>query len=127
MATIITDEQRVALRKNPRFDDMVKAAVSNFATYIHDNDGSNPPGMTHVEWAKQRFFVAEPIVQHPDQQDVNAWGAQFIVFLKGAEVWTQGVDPQTDEDATIDYMISTSKFEQLANVVFALRGNNVTF
>jgi len=132
MATVITDEQRILIRKNPRFDEMTKAAVANFATYIHDQDGTNlPPGMSHKQWALQRFFIAEPIVNHPSQQDINGWASQFIMLLKGADVWMDDPDPlpvgTNPGDATIDEMITTNKFEAMANLAFALRGENVKF
>ena len=121
MATQITDEQRIALRKEPRFEDMTRAAVSNYAQFIHQNDGINPPGISHVDWAKQRFFIAEPIVNHPDQQDVQSWVAMFAMLCKGLPIW------DTDIQGKINFMIANNTFETLANQSFVLRANNVKF
>ena len=63
---------------------MTSAAVANFATYIHDQDGTTlPPGMTPKSWALQRFFYSGTYFNHPEAQDVNAWASQFIMLLKG--------------------------------------------
>jgi hypothetical protein len=121
MATVITDEQRIALRKEPRFEDMTRASVANYAQFIHDNDGVNPPGMSQVTWAKQRFFIAEPIVNHPDQADVQSWVAMFAMFCKGLPIW------DTDVQGTINFMIANNTFETLASQSFGLRGANVNF
>ena len=87
--------------------------------------------MTPKEWALQRFHIAEPIINHPDQQDVNGWASQFIMLLKGAPVWVDDPDPLPEGsqlgDATIDEMITTNKFEELANLTFSLRGENIKF
>jgi hypothetical protein len=122
MAEIITDEQRVQLRKEPRFEDMVRASIANHATYLHGLDGvSLPPGMSHEQWALQRFYIAEPIMHHPNDQDVQSWIAMFAMALKGFPVW------DTDVDGTIDFMIANNTFEQLANQAVSLRAQNVKF
>ena len=132
MATVITDEQRISLRHNPRFEGMTRAAVSNYASYLHFQDGTAlPPGLNHVDWAKQRFLIAESIVQNPNGQDVQSWVAQFAIGLRGAEVWVADPEPMPDGkqygDATIDYMIQTNKFDELANQTFVLRAQNVRY
>jgi len=121
MATVITDEQRVALRKEPRFEDMTRASVANYAQFIKQNDGVSPPGMNQVQWAKERFFIAEPIVNHPDSQDVQSWVAMFIMLCKGLPIW------DTDLQGTLDFMIANNTFETLASQSFALRAENVKF
>jgi len=121
MATVITDEQRVQLRKSPRFEDLTRAAVANYAQFICANDGVSPPGITHVAWALQRFFIGEPIVNHPDQQDVQSWIAMFAMLCKGLPIW------DVDVDTTINFMIANNTFETLANQSFVIRANNVKF
>ena len=121
MATQITDEQRIAIRKEPRFEDMTRASVANYAQYIQQNDGVNPPNMTQVEWAKQRFFLAEPIVNHPNDQDVQSWVAMFIMLCKGLPIW------DTDVQKTIDFMIANNTFETLASQSFKIKADNVKF
>jgi len=122
MATIITDEQRIALRKSPRFEDMTRASVANYAQYIYANDGASlPPGMTYTTWALQKFFIAAPIVNHPDSQDVQSWVSMFVMFTKGLSIWVSTVDD------TIDYMIANNFFETLATQSFALRAENINF
>jgi hypothetical protein len=122
MATAITDEQRIELRKSPRFEDMTRASVSNHASYLHGlNGGSLPPGMTHEQWAKQRFFIAEPIVNHPDQAEVQSWVSMFAVALKGFVIWDGNVD------ATIAFMIANNIFEQITVTTYALKGENIKF
>ena len=122
MATLITDEQRIQLRKEPRFEDMVRASVANYAQFIQANDGTTPPaGMTRVDWAKQRFYIAEPIVNHPNNQDVQSWIAMYAMFMKGMTIWNGGVQE------TIDFMITSNTFETLATLSFKQRAANITF
>ena len=121
MPSVISDEQRLALRKSPRFEDMTRASVANYAMFIHENDGVNPPGISQVDWAKQRFFIAEPIVNHPNDQDVQSWVSMYAMFMRGMNVWEGDIDP------TIDFMIANNTFEQLANQSFVLRAANVKF
>ena len=122
MAEIITDEQRISLSKDLRFADMTKVSVANHATYLHGLDGvSLPPGMSHIDWAKQRFFLAEPIINHPDNQDVQSWVSMCAMLLKGFPVW------DVDVTGTIDFMIANNTFEQLANQAFTLKGQNINF
>jgi len=121
MATQITDEQRLALRKELRFEEMTRASVANYAQFIQQNDGNAPPNMTQVQWAKERFFIAEPIVNHPEVQDSQSWVEMFIMLCKGLAIW------DTDEQKTIDFMIANNTFETLASQSFALKANNVKF
>ena len=64
MATQITDEQRLALRKSPRFEDMTRASVANYAQYIHEQSGDagSTAGLSPKVWALTRFIIAEPII-----------------------------------------------------------------
>ena len=121
MATAITDEQRVELRREPRFQDMTRAAVANYAQFIAQNDGTNPPGISTVEWAKQRFFIAESILQSPNGQDNETWYMQFIMLCKGLPIWDGNVG------ATVNFMIANNTFETLASQTFALRAQNVRY
>ena len=122
MATLITDEQRIQLRKEPRFEDMTRVSVANYAQFIKGNDGASPPGgMTREHWAKERFFIAEPIVNHPNDQDVQSWVSMFAMLTKGLTIWDQ------DVQKTIDFMIAQNTFETLAAQSFFLRAENVKF
>ena len=121
MATQITDEQRIELRSAKRFEDMTRAAVANYAQFIQQNDGVNPPNMNQIQWAKERFFVAQPIVNHPEQQNINDWTPMFIMLCKGLPIW------DTDVDGTIDFMIANNTFETLASQSFKIRAENVKF
>jgi hypothetical protein len=122
MAQMISDEQRVQLRNDLRFQDMVRVSAANHATFLHGLDGASlPPGMTHEQWALQRFFFAEPILQHPNEHDVHSWASQYAILLKGFVVW------DTDINGTIDFMIANNTFEQLAAQTFVLRAQNVNF
>jgi hypothetical protein len=121
MATQITDEQRLELRKSPRFEDMTRASVANYSQFIQQNDGTAPPNMTQVQWALQRFFIAEPIVNHPEVQDSQSWVAMFIMLCKGLPIW------ETDVDGTIDFMIANNTFETLSSQSFKIKADNVKF
>ena len=129
MATQITDEQRITLRKNVRFQDMTKITVQNYATFIAGNDGNPPPGaMTPVDWALQRFFLAESIVQNPTSQDIEPWISQMLAIMKDDVVWVDdAAPPALPGDATVDFMITNNLFTPLAEQVFALRAKNVRF
>lgn len=118
---VITDEQRIGLERNPRYQDLCKTAIKNFAGFIQQNDGVDPPGvMTQVEWAKQRMIAAR-ISLHPNSQDYNEWIAQMTIFLKGSDVWT------VDEEATITAMIASGKFDELSQLTFSLRATREEF
>ena len=67
---------------NVRFQDMTRATVANYAQFIHANDGVNPPGMTQEEWALQRFFISESILQHPNDQDMDRGINNVVMFSK---------------------------------------------
>lgn len=122
MATVITDEQRIEVRKASRFEDMTRASVSNYASFIHNNNGDTPPGgMSKVEWAMRRFFIAESILQNPNAQDIEQWKSQYVNLMKGMTIWNG------DVDATIDFMISSNTFETLADSAFGLKAANVKF
>jgi hypothetical protein len=122
MATVITDEQRVEVRKNPRFEDMTKTSAANYAIFIHGNDGTTPPGgMSPQNWALQRFFIAEQLLQNPNGMDTEQWKYQYSIFMKGLAIW------DTDVEKTIDFMIANNIFEQLASQTFALKAENVKF
>jgi len=129
MATVITDEQRITLRRNVRFQDLTKIHVQNYATFIVGNDGNPPPGsMTHIEWALQRFFLAESIVQNPTSQDIEPWISQMLAILKDDQVWMPDAPaPALPGDATVQFMIDNNLFPPLAEQVFALRAKNVRF
>jgi hypothetical protein len=123
MPALITDEQRMQLRKDIRFQDMVRTSAANYALFIHNLDGTagQLAGLIPVEWAKQRFFIAESILQSPNSQDFDNWYAQYAMLAKGMQIW------EGDVNATIDFMIANNSFEQLANMTFVLRAQNIKF
>jgi len=123
MASLITDEQRMQLRKSIRFQDMVRTSAANYAVYIHGQDGNagSLAGLTPIEWAKQRFFIGESILQSPNSQDFENWYAQYAMLAKGMTIW------ETDVDSTIDFMLANNIFEVLANQTFVLRAQNIKF
>lgn len=117
----ISDEQRIELEKNSRFQDVTKQFVKNFAIFIVGNNGDAPPGgMSKVEWAKRRTIGAG-VVNHPNSQDYQEWVAQFSMYLKGQPVW------DTDIDTTITAMIASGKFDELADLTYALRAQRIEF
>lgn len=118
---IITDEQRIELERNARFQDVTKQFVKNRGIFLTTNNGNPPPGsMTQIEWAKQRTIGAG-VVQHPNSQDYNEWTMQFSMFLKGQDVWN------TDADTTISAMIASGKFDELSELTYALRAQRIEF
>ncbi len=119
MATI-TDAQRVELQNNAVFQSTARKAVENYAVYITGQDGTtgNLGGVTPVEWAKRRT-IGKKILQNPNGEDYPKWIAQFIIYLKGQNVWT------TDAATSIAGMVSSGKFEELANNAFALKAQQI--
>lgn len=118
---VITDEQRIELGNNVRFQNVSKQFVKNYSIFIVGNNGDTPPGgMSKIEWAKRRS-IAAGIVHHPNSQNYAEWIEQFLMYLKGQDVW------DTDADTTITAMIASGKFDELADLTFALRATRIEF
>lgn len=120
--SVITPEQINTLRDSARFQSVAKQFVKDRASYVGVQDGTdgNRAGLTEYNWARQRF-IAKAIQLHPNSQDYAEWIEQFLMFLKGADVWN------TDFDTTITGMIGSGKFEELATLTFALRAERIEF
>lgn len=121
---IITDAQRTELQNNTEFQNQTRRAVENYASYIVGQDGTTGSlaGQTPQEWAKRRT-IAAGFMQNPNAlvNQLSDWVAQFIIFLKGADVWT------TDAATTIAGMVTSGKFEELAELTYALRAKQIVF
>lgn len=120
--SVITQQQVLELEQNQNFKDVAKVFIRDRANYVTGQDGTpgNTAGLSPVDWAKQRF-IAKGIFLHPNSQTYEEWSTQFAMFLKGQDVWN------TDAATTIAGMISSNKFEELANLTFALRAERVEF
>lgn len=118
----ITQEQAIELEGNTRFQSVAKQFVRDQATYLSSQNGTvgNLAGKTPENWAKARF-IAKAILLHPNSQNYQDWVSQFTMLLKGQNVW------ETDAEGTIDAMILSGKFEELAILTFELRANVIEF
>jgi hypothetical protein len=120
--SIITQKQVLELEANSTFKDVSKQFVRDRSTYLMNQDGTvgNLAGLTPANWARQRF-IAAGISLHPNSQDYNEWASQFSMLLKGQDVW------DTDAATTIDAMIASGKFEELAGLSYVLRATRIEF
>jgi len=120
--SVITQPQIIELENNQSFKDMTKVFVRERATYLNAQDGNagSLAGLSPIEWAKQRFIGAG-IFLHPNTQDYQEWVSQFTMFLKGQDVWN------TDAATTINDMIASGKFEELATSAYTLRATTIDF
>jgi hypothetical protein len=119
---VITQEQALELESNVRFQNVSKQYIRDIATYLLSQNGTagNLAGRTPEAWAKVRFIGAG-ITFHPNSQNYQEWVSQFTMSLKGQDVW------QTDADGTIDTMIASGKFEELANIAYDRRSQVIEF
>lgn len=135
----ITEEQRIALEANGRYQAVAKQYVKFIAQYLMSQDGTPGEGgilkfggRTPLQWGAQRN-IAAGISLHPNSQSYEEWAAQMCMRLKGQDVWQAVADDdpaialQKSIDATITWMINNGKFEELSNDVFALRGTRIAF
>ena len=126
----ITQEQVLILEANQRFQQVTKQFVRDRASYLVGLPDETTTGLTAIEWAKQRIISAA-IALHPNNQVYQDWVSQFTMFLKGQDVWVAPPDPlpdgATEADATIDAMLASGKFEELANLTYALRATTIEF
>jgi hypothetical protein len=120
--SVITQAQVLELEQNQTFRDMAKQFVRDRAIYVAGQDGTSgsTAGLSPVEWAKQRY-ISKSIILHPNNQDYQSWASQFSMFLKGQDVW------DTDAATTIQAMVTSQKFEELANLTFELRAAQIEF
>lgn len=119
---VITQAQVLELEQNASFQNISKQFIRDRAIYVAGQDGTagNTAGLSPVDWAKQRF-ISKAIIHHPNSQDYQSWASQFSMFLKGQDVW------DTDAATTIQAMVASNKFEELANLTFALRAERIEF
>lgn len=119
---IITQEQVIELEANQNFKDVSKQFVRDRATYLMTQDGTNGnlAGLIPTNWARQRV-IAAGISLHPNSQDYEEWASQFSMLLKGQDVWN------TDAATTVDAMIGSGKFDELAGLIYALRATTLEF
>lgn len=120
--SVITQKQVLELAANQTFRDVSKQFVRDRSTYLRGQVGTagNLAGLTPENWARQRS-IAAGVVFHPDAQDYTEWSTQFSMLLKGQDVW------DTDAATTIDAMIASGKFDELAELTFATRATQIAF
>jgi len=122
MATSITPEQLKALEGHQRHKDISTQWVRDIATFLR----LTPNG--DVTWAQKRT-IAAGVSFHPNSQDYGEWITQMTATLKGQPVW-DGIDPQiTPEnlDATVDFLNTAGKYDEMANLIYTLRATRVEF
>jgi hypothetical protein len=118
MAVTLTDEQRLEMRASTRFQDMVRAGMSNKALYWTNPDiVEAPPAGDRLRWARSRNLGAD-LIHSPATLDNEKTYSQAAIFLKDKEV-----NPAADNtvfviDDVIDYMIANAAFDTLADAIF---------
>ncbi|MEJ7644281.1 MAG: hypothetical protein WKF87_06780 [Chryseolinea sp.] len=120
----LTNDQRVQLENNSRFQNLVRMAVFAQATYWRGLDGSAPPNSDHVRWAKSRF-LASGIVLNPLSQDFASWTRQFVILTKDVGLYDNA--NTFDIEVVLDYMLANYHFDALVNSVFDLRIIKIEF
>jgi hypothetical protein len=116
MASVLTDEQRLTLRQSTRFQDMVRAGMSNKALFWTNPDiiATQPD---YLRWARSRNLGAD-LIHTPATLETEKTYAQAAIFLKDKEV-----NPSNDQnvfvlDDVIQYMIDNAAFDTLADAIF---------
>lgn len=112
--TGLTNDQKITLQKDQRFRDQVRWAILDKARYWSQHNGADPPGGNLVRWAKSRA-LGYKIMQQPDNIGVPEAATQFCVLLT-SPVWND--ETTFSVDSVIDYMLSESLFDQLADAWF---------
>lgn len=127
----ITDEQRIALRQDPRFTGLVKNAVKNYSKELIALAGTagNLDGLTPVEWAKYRY-IAKGIVLNPNSQDWETWIEQFIISIAAVVIWDSATpDVPTGVQSAINTIIAAGNlgFRAYVKLVFGVRSDAIPF
>jgi hypothetical protein len=124
----ITQEQCLLLEQSTRFQNVSKQFIRDIATFLSGQDGTsgNTGGRTPSLWARVRFIGAG-FLFHPNSQNYQEWVSQFTMALKGQVVWENTGTPEEQLDTTITDMISSGKFDELANIVYDRRASIIEF
>jgi hypothetical protein len=127
----LTNDQRIAMKANSRFQILVRFSIYNQANYWKNIDGANPVDAAAAQrWAKSRF-LSYGIIQNPTGIHFESWLEQYVIILKDIAVVDNVANPDPEAagfyDSVLDYMIENSKFDELADLVFNLRIQKVEF
>jgi hypothetical protein len=120
----LTPDQRNAIENSARFQSLVRLSIYNQASYWKGVDGAGLSSVDALRWAKSRY-LSVGIINNPNGIDFTTWLKQFIITLKDVAVYNDSV--AYDENTVLDYMLSNSKFDELADLVFNLKITTITF
>lgn len=124
IVTLNTD-QRVNLEGNSRFQSLVRAAIYNQANYWRSIDGTALNNANDLaRWAKSRF-LAIGIIQNPTAIDFASWLKQYVIILKDIAVFDD--TQEYSEEEVLNYMLANGKFDELSDLVFNLRIQQISF
>jgi len=122
MATAITPGQIIQLEQSSDFQLMVKQFVKDHAVYLAGQDGrlNNTAGLSPNVWARHEM-IGYRIMKSPFDERWIDWASQMLQFLKGQPVW------DIDVAKTIEFLVSSGKFQQITIQTYALRASNEAF
>lgn len=120
---LLTNAERFALKSNPNFQAQLRMAIYAKGKYWRDHTGAALDAAGAENWFRNRT-TANGVVFNPNSIDFNTWLEQAIIFLKDMQV---APDSNYTEDEVITYMIANSKFDEVTDYVFTLRGKKVEF
>ncbi len=111
---ILTSAEKEQLVANQDFKNQVSWALRDFASYWNDVSDANTKvgNVGYDRWAKNYSWAARAIANVTISDNPQA-PEDFGVLLKGMQLWDSAVSP-FDVATVISYMVSTSKFEELA-------------
>jgi len=120
--TAITPGQIIELEQSGDFQKMCKQFIKDHAVYLAGQSGheGQRAGLTPNVWARHEI-VGYIVMKTPNNQPYTDWASQMLQFLKGQEVW------DTDVTKTIEYLVSSGKFEQITTQTYGLRATVVDF
>lgn len=114
---VLTSAEKEILVANQDFKNQVSWALRDFASYWNDVTDANTKvgSVGYDRWAKNYSWAARAIANVTITDDAQA-PEDFGVLLKGMQLWDSAVNGNVmDVEVVIAYMVSTSKFEELAN------------
>lgn len=120
----LTNEQRVAIKNNTRFQNLVRMGVYNQANYWKGQDGANLAAAAAKRWAKSRY-LSVGIMANPTAIDFVGYLEQYIIAMKTMAVFENSA--AYNEGTVIDYMIANNKFDELSDIVFDVRIERIEF